>query len=49
MDISKFLGEFTDFKKNFDKKYTRVLLYAGMSMILIGSVFIAVISFILLN
>lgn len=50
MDFSRFFGEFNSLKKNLDKRrYTKLLVYAGISMILIGIVFIIVISFILLK
>jgi len=43
MDISKFFA-LNRLKKNFDKKHTKLLIYAGISMILIGIAFILTIS-----
>ncbi len=43
MGISKFF-DFNNLKKNLDKKHTKLLIYAGISMILIGLAFILAIS-----
>lgn len=48
MDISKFF-DLKSLKKNFDKKHTKLLIYAGISMILIGIAFILTISLFIWN